>query len=83
MCGIAAHFNFRSPATPLNLQLIAHRGPDAAGEWISADQRFWLGNTRLAILDLSPAGAQPMVDSSTGNVIVVNGEIYNHRALRK
>ena len=83
MCGIAAHFNFRSPATPLNLQLIAHRGPDATGEWISADQRFWLGNTRLAILDLSPAGAQPMVDSSTGNVIVVNGEIYNHRALRK
>jgi len=62
--------------------LIAHRGPDAAGEWISADRRFWLGNTRLAILDLSPAGTQPMVDSATGNVIVVNGEIYNHRALR-
>ena len=82
MCGIAAHFNFRGPATPLNLQLIAHRGPDAAGEWISADRRFWLGNTRLAILDLSPTGAQPMVDPATGNVIVVNGEIYNHRALR-
>ena len=82
MCGIAAHFNFRGPATPLNLQLLAHRGPDAAGEWISADRRFWLGNTRLAILDLSPTGAQPMVDSATGNVIVVNGEIYNHRALR-
>ena len=82
MCGIAAHFNFRGPATALNLQLIAHRGPDAAGEWISANRRFWLGNTRLAILDLSPAGAQPMVDSATGNVIVVNGEIYNHRALR-
>jgi asparagine synthase (glutamine-hydrolysing) len=82
MCGIAAHFNFRAPATPLNLELIAHRGPDAAGEWISADRRFWLGNTRLAILDLSPTGAQPMVDSATGNVIVVNGEIYNHRALR-
>jgi asparagine synthase (glutamine-hydrolysing) len=82
MCGIAAHFNFRGPATPLNLQLLAHRGPDAAGEWISADRRFWLGNTRLAILDLSPTGAQPMVDSATNNVIVVNGEIYNHRALR-
>ena len=82
MCGIAAHLNFRGPAAPLNLQLIAHRGPDAAGEWISADRRFWLGNTRLAILDLSPAGTQPMVDSATGNVIVVNGEIYNHRALR-
>jgi asparagine synthase (glutamine-hydrolysing) len=82
MCGIAAHFNFRGPATPLNLQLLAHRGPDAAGEWISADHRFWLGNTRLAILDLSPTGGQPMIDSATGNVIVVNGEIYNHRALR-
>jgi asparagine synthase (glutamine-hydrolysing) len=82
MCGIAAYFNFRAPATPLNLELIAHRGPDAVGEWISADRRFWLGNTRLAILDLSPTGAQPMVDSATGNVIVVNGEIYNHRALR-
>src|SRR5712691_5432879 len=82
MCGIAAHFSFAGPAKRLDLQLIAHRGPDAAGEWISADRRFWLGNTRLAILDLSPSGAQPMVDPATGNVIVVNGEIYNHRALR-
>ena len=82
MCGIAAHFSFAGPAKPLDLQLIAHRGPDAAGEWTSDDGRFWLGNTRLAILDLSPTGAQPMVDPVTGNVIVVNGEIYNHRALR-
>ena len=82
MCGIAAHFSFAGPAKPLDLQLIAHRGPDAAGEWTSDDGRFWLGNTRLAILDLSPTGAQPMVDPATGNVIVVNGEIYNHRALR-
>ncbi|MBA3543915.1 MAG: asparagine synthase (glutamine-hydrolyzing) [Chthoniobacterales bacterium] len=62
--------------------MIAHRGPDAAGEWTSADHRFWLGNTRLAIIDLSPTGAQPMVDPATGNVIVANCEIYNHRALR-
>jgi asparagine synthase (glutamine-hydrolysing) len=82
MCGIAAHFNSAGPAEPLDLRLIAHRGPDAAGEWTSQDRRFWLGNTRLAILDLSPTGAQPMVDPPTGNVIVVNGEIYNHRALR-
>jgi len=41
-----------------------------------------LGNTRLAIIDLSPSGSQPMMDPATGNVIVVNGEIYNHRALR-
>ncbi|MEO7166289.1 MAG: asparagine synthase (glutamine-hydrolyzing) [Chthoniobacterales bacterium] len=82
MCGIAAHFNSRAPAAPLDLRLIAHRGPDAAGEWTSADRRFWLGNTRLAILDLSPTGAQPMVDPATGNVIVANCEIYNHQSLR-
>jgi asparagine synthase (glutamine-hydrolysing) len=82
MCGIAAHFSFTGAASPLGLQLIAHRGPDGCGEWTSADRRFWLGNRRLAILDLSPSGAQPMVDPATGNVIVVNGEIYNHRWLR-
>ena len=82
MCGIAAHFSFTGSATPLDLQRLAHRGPDGLGEWTSPDGRFWLGNTRLAILDLSPAGAQPMIDPATGNVIVVNGEIYNHRALR-
>ncbi len=82
MCGIAAHFCAKGTAQPLDLRRIAHRGPDAAGDWLSPDGRFWLGNTRLAILDLSPAGAQPMIDSVTGNVLVVNGEIYNHLALR-
>ncbi len=83
MCGIAAHFNFAEPAKPLDLQRIAHRGPDAAGEWTSPDRRLWLGNRRLAILDLSPTGEQPMTDAATGNVIVANCEIYNHLALRK
>ncbi len=82
MCGIAAHFRPDGAATPLDLALIAHRGPDAAGEWLSPDACFWLGNTRLAILDLSPCGAQPMIDPATGNVLVMNGEIYNHHALR-
>ncbi|MBA3831734.1 MAG: asparagine synthase (glutamine-hydrolyzing) [Chthoniobacterales bacterium] len=82
MCGIAAHFCARGLAAPLDLRLIAHRGPDASGEWISPDGRFWLGNTRLAILDLSPTGAQPMIDPETGNVLVINGEIYNHLKLR-
>jgi asparagine synthase (glutamine-hydrolysing) len=83
MCGIAVHFRSSGRATRLDLQLLRHRGPDSSGEWRSADGRCWLGNTRLAIVDLSPAGAQPMIDPSTGNVIVVNGEIYNHLALRK
>ncbi|HEY1770329.1 MAG TPA: asparagine synthase (glutamine-hydrolyzing) [Chthoniobacterales bacterium] len=82
MCGIAGHFCREGNAAPLDLNLLAHRGPDASGEWLSADSRFWLGNTRLAILDLSFAGAQPMEDPATGNVLVVNGEIYNHLALR-
>ena len=82
MCGIAVHLSLNGPAKPLDLQLIRHRGPDSSGEWASPDGGCWLGNTRLAIVDLSPSGAQPMTDPATGNVIVVNGEIYNHRALR-
>src|SRR4051812_20462508 len=83
MCGIAIHFNSLGAAAPLDLGLIRHRGPDSRGEWSSPDGRVWLGNTRLAIVDLSPTGAQPMADPATGNVIVVNGEIYNHRAVRE
>lgn len=62
--------------------MIHHRGPDSFGDWTSRDSHCWLGNTRLAIIDLSQSGAQPMTDPATGNVIVVNGEIYNHQALR-
>ena len=83
MCGIAVHFRSNGHAAPLDLQLIAHRGPDSRGEWTSPDGHCWLGNTRLAIVDLSPTGAQPMTDPATGNVVAVNGEIYNHRALRE
>ena len=82
MCGIAAVFNTTGRADKLDLDRIAHRGPDGRGEWISPDGRIWLGHTRLAILDLSPAGAQPMHDEETGNVIIFNGEIYNHLKLR-
>lgn len=82
MCGIAVHVDSLGRAEPLDLNLIRHRGPDSRGEWRSPDGHFWLGNTRLAIVDLSPTGAQPMTDAATGNVIVTNGEIYNHRAIR-
>jgi asparagine synthase (glutamine-hydrolysing) len=83
MCGIAVHFNPHGPAQPLDLQVLRHRGPDACGEWLSEDGKCWLGNTRLAIIDLSSAGSQPMTDPSTWNVIVMNGEIYNHLVLRQ
>jgi len=83
MCGIAVHLRFSGRAERLDLELLTHRGPDSSGEWTSPDGRCWLGSTRLAIVDLSPTGAQPMLDPATGNVIVVNGQIYNHRALRE
>ena len=83
MCGIAVHLNPKGRAQPLDLQLIRHRGPDSSGEWVSLDGRCWVGSTRLAIVDLSETGSQPMRDSATGNVIAMNGEMYNHKALRR
>jgi asparagine synthase (glutamine-hydrolysing) len=66
---------------------MVHRGPDASGTWVSApDDRGWgalLAHRRLSILDLSSAGAQPMVDPVTGHVMVFNGEIYNFGELRR
>ena len=58
------------------------RGPDGAGEWWSADGRVGLEHRRLAIIDLSPSGAQPMSYASDALHITLNGEIYNYRELR-
>jgi asparagine synthase (glutamine-hydrolysing) len=62
---------------------LAHRGPDDAGLWISPLDGVTLGSRRLAILDLSPRGHQPMQDSTKTLTIAFNGEIYNHKELRK
>jgi asparagine synthase (glutamine-hydrolysing) len=61
---------------------IAHRGPDDSGTWIDPAAGVALGHRRLSVLDLSPAGHQPMVSSSRRYTIVYNGEIYNYRDLR-
>jgi asparagine synthase (glutamine-hydrolysing) len=91
MCGIVGIVAQNSRVDPQVLERatdsLAHRGPDDAGtviirESTSAQLEVGLGNRRLAVLDLSPLGHQPMWDDETGNCIVYNGEIYNFREIR-
>jgi asparagine synthase (glutamine-hydrolysing) len=90
MCGIAGIFR-RQPTDAVALRdelvrvrdAMAPRGPDGCGIWISDDGLVSLAHRRLAIQDLSDAGAQPMVDEATGCRISYNGEIYNGAELRR
>lgn len=63
-------------------EAISHRGPDDVGYWTDGSQRLGFGHRRLAVVDLSPAGHQPMVSRSRRYVVVFNGEIYNHMDCR-
>lgn len=88
MCGIAGFFGAAGTHEPGAVlgrmtDAIAHRGPDDSGAWADPDNGVWLGQRRLSIIDLSPTGHQPMCSASGRYVITFNGEIYNHRDLRR
>jgi asparagine synthase (glutamine-hydrolysing) len=87
MCGITGIVSTK-PVAEKSLLLhmrdtMRHRGPDHAGHYWSPDHRIGLAHRRLAIIDLSPAGHQPMEDSTGQYIIVLNGEIYNYQELRE
>lgn len=91
MCGIAG-FIYRNGNQVRELGMdilrnmanaIVHRGPDADGYWEDSASGIGLAHRRLAIVDLSSAGAQPMISANGRYVVAFNGEIYNHQLLRK
>jgi asparagine synthase (glutamine-hydrolysing) len=88
MCGLAGIFHYADPDRPVDravltrmTRALAHRGPD--GEGFHVDGPLGLGHRRLAIVDLSPAGAQPMPLDGGAFVIAYNGELYNHQRFRR
>lgn len=84
MCGISASIHSPDPLAQVRSMTAvqAHRGPDNRGDYLSAAGDAALGHARLAIIDRSPAGAQPMRSRDGRLAIAFNGEIYNHRELR-
>src|SRR5204863_6701930 len=85
VCGIAGEIRTDGRLADVALvdrmtERLASRGPDGVGRWSSGSVA--LGHRRLAIIDLSARGHQPMVDEQAGLVVVFNGCIYNHRVLR-
>src|SRR5437763_2269018 len=90
MCGIAGfldlkrRFNNRDAGELARAMAdrLAHRGPDASGVWADETRGIALSHRRLAIIDVSAAGAQPMASATRNSVISYNGEIYNPEALR-
>ena len=86
MCGIAGIIGYRGDGAgeiqKMNERMY-HRGPDAGGVWLDESRRVALGHRRLAIVDLSENGAQPMHSPDERYVLVYNGEVYNFRELRR
>ena len=88
MCGICGVLHSGSETSlagtaRVMANTLHHRGPDDVGIWADPEAGVAMGHKRLSIIDLSPAGAQPMISPCRRYVIAFNGEIYNHLALRK
>ena len=90
MCGIAGVLSFKNSSFQVSnaylermTEILAHRGPDGAGAWVSPDRRVGLGHRRLSIIDLSTAASQPMSNEDGSLWVTFNGEIYNHAEIRK
>lgn len=90
MCGICGIYNYGQSANAFDESLlirmsetIKHRGPDDSGTFISSNHHVGFGFRRLSIVDLSPAGHQPMFSPDGSLCIIFNGEIYNHLVLRR
>lgn len=89
MCGIVGLFRSSVATDSFQSELMGmistldHRGPDDHGSWIDSKLGVGLGHRRLAVIDLSPLGHQPMLSACSRYVMVFNGEIYNHLELRK
>ncbi len=89
MCGITGVFAYGQQAAPVDREELVRmrdamrtRGPDGEGLWLSTNGRTGLAHRRLAIIDLSDAGAQPMMSHDGRLRVIFNGEIYNYRQLR-
>ncbi len=91
MCGIAGFWDWRTTSNASELEsravrmvdALRHRGPDDMGVWCDVSQQLAMANRRLAIVDLSPAGHQPMWSSGGRFCLVYNGELYNHLEMRR
>ncbi|NOZ51527.1 MAG: asparagine synthase (glutamine-hydrolyzing) [Gammaproteobacteria bacterium] len=85
MCGIVGYWDKRGADASIVEQMavqIRHRGPDDAGVWLNEEGDLALAHRRLSILDLTPAGHQPMISPCGRFTLIYNGEIYNHQSLR-
>ncbi len=91
MCGITGFLDTRRDRSDSELEArvtrmsdrIVHRGPDSSGTWVDESNGIALGFRRLAIVDLTPTGRQPMISSSGRFIMIFNGEVYNYGELRE